>query len=311
MKLNPKPASRKGQTMRTLIFGLSGSGKTLYALEAAKTLTDGDMSRVLVIDTENESSGLYADDYQFMLQPWEGAHHPTQLASLIRQADQSPDFDVIIIDGASPFWDGQGGVLDIVEQANKRNPKAFNWTIGTAAQNELMQQILDTKKHLIVTCRGKNFTPDDSDAALAEIKVKPVQRDTFFYEFNTAVYVHPDHSSEIVKTRCKGLHKARFAAQDGASQYASTEKAWLADNSKYVDAVTVDKIKGYFADIPEGEPRRLAKEDFVAKFGAPDHMEADKADEARAYAKGLVAQFKEADSFLDDSFLDEEVIQNG
>lgn len=271
MKLNPKPAERKGQTMRSLVFGLSGSGKTLYALEIARVLTDDNMNRVLVIDSENESSGLYSDEYQFMTQAWEGDHDPVSLAELIRQADDSGDFDVIVVDGASPFWDGKGGTLDIVEEANKRNPKGFNWSIGTARQNDLMERILNTRAHLIVTCRGKNFTPEEKDAALAHIKVKPVQRDTFFYEFNTCIYVYPNHSSEVVKTRCRELHQARFPADGGAVEYAETEKSWLQDNTKYASKKDIERLKQRFDEIPETN-RKHAKTQFLQTYGAPDKL---------------------------------------
>ena len=307
MKFAPKKATRKGQTMRTAIFGLSGSGKTLYALETANVLTDGDMSRVFVIDTENESSGLYSGKYHFMIQPWEGPHNPADLAELIRQADESPEVDVIIVDGLSPFWDGKGGMLDIVEQeaakAKSRSGKSNSfagWGIAGGYENDLKHQILNCRSHLIMTMRGKNFTPDDSDEGLQHIKVKPVQRDTVFYEFNTAVYVHKNHSSVITKARCEEIPEGtEFPAKGGARQYAETELAWLSDNTRYISVADAQAIKDKFASIPK-ERRKTAKDRYLeAKFSSPDRLAIEEYDSANEFVNELVKEYTAAEPWDD------------
>ena len=305
MLLNPKPATRMGQTMRTAIFGASGSGKTLYALEIAKVLTNGDMKRVLVVDTENESSGLYSDKYQFMIQPWEGDYDPLVLAELIRQADNSPDFDVIIIDGLTPFWNGKGGMLDLVEKYAPKGNTQAGWGKASNHETEMKEQILATKSHLIVTMRAKAISQDDPDPSLREIGMKPDQRGTIFYEFNTGIYIHKDHSSQITKTRCDAIDEnAKFSAQDGAQAYAEIEAAWLADNTAYADPQDVAELVSKFEEISDQKimddmpsKRKMAKEKFVAKYGAPDKLDVEVIKDANKYVDELVKEYTKDDPF--------------
>src|SRR5690606_10635059 len=59
-----KRAQRAQRKARIGLIGPSGSGKTYTALMLAKGLT-GDGGRIAVIDTENNSASLYADECEF------------------------------------------------------------------------------------------------------------------------------------------------------------------------------------------------------------------------------------------------------
>jgi len=307
MKLNPKPATRKGQTMRTAIFGASGSGKTICALEIAKELVGGDMTKVLVVDTEYESSGLYAHEYPFMIQAWDGEYDPISLAELISQADQSNNFEVIIVDGLTPFWSGKGGMLDLVERYAPKGNSQAGWGKATNHENELKEQILATRTHFIATMRAKPLSGEDPDPSLNSVGMKPDQRHNVLYEFNTVLYIHKDHRSQIIKSRCSLLDENKiFPAKGGVQQYAQTEKEWLADNTKYIDANQTEKLKALFNQIPvDLDKRKTAKERFVSEYGSPDRLAADQFDSAFKFTQDLMAEFTAADPFLED---DETVI---
>ena len=58
MKL--RQSERKQAKIKMALQGSAGSGKSMSALLLAKGLTEGDFSKVAVIDTENGSADLYA-----------------------------------------------------------------------------------------------------------------------------------------------------------------------------------------------------------------------------------------------------------
>ncbi len=53
-------SQRSKAKIKMALQGPSGSGKTMSALLLAQGLTNGDFSKVAVIDTENGSANLYA-----------------------------------------------------------------------------------------------------------------------------------------------------------------------------------------------------------------------------------------------------------
>ena len=115
-----RPAIRKAALARLALSGASGSGKTWTALGIATRLTAGHPDAViLVIDTEpgdgrQGAAGLYADRFRFDTIEWHPPYDPRDLALTIREAyPVLPEHSVVIIDSASHFWRGEGGILDI------------------------------------------------------------------------------------------------------------------------------------------------------------------------------------------------------
>ena len=64
MSINPRPATRMQRKGRILLWGKSGSGKTLTSLKLARGLA-GPVGTICVIDTDYEASTLYADEHRF------------------------------------------------------------------------------------------------------------------------------------------------------------------------------------------------------------------------------------------------------
>jgi len=104
------PATRSEAKARVALVGPTGAGKTWTALEWATVLAKG--GRIAVIDTENGSASLYSDQYKFDTASWPPPYTPLKLVNALEHA--ASEYDVIVIDSLTHFWQGQGGVLEIV-----------------------------------------------------------------------------------------------------------------------------------------------------------------------------------------------------
>ena len=58
--MNLRQSERKRAKIKMALQGSAGAGKTYSALLLAKGLTNGDFSKVAIIDSENGSADLYA-----------------------------------------------------------------------------------------------------------------------------------------------------------------------------------------------------------------------------------------------------------
>jgi hypothetical protein len=109
----PKKASRQKRPLKVAIEGLAGSGKTFTALRLAFDLLAHNIgSRLLVIDTENESASLYADvecddrRWEFDTVALGREHHtPTGFTEAYHWTVRE-GYDIIIMYSLSHAWHG-------------------------------------------------------------------------------------------------------------------------------------------------------------------------------------------------------------
>lgn len=225
-----KQAVRIGKKARIALAGPAGSGKTWTALDLARVLApDG---KVLVIDTERGSASLYSDTYAFDELDWTPPYDPRQLSDTLKEAGAT--YDVIVVDSLSHFWQGEGGTLDIVENTASRSASGnrfAGWKTGTPAQNHMVETMLHSAAHVIVTMRTKTEYVLEADSRGKQVPRKvgmaPVQRDGIEYEFTVTGDLDIDHRLTISKSRCHLLGDKMF--QPGrASEMAETLRDWLA-----------------------------------------------------------------------------------
>jgi len=74
---------------------------------------------IAVIDTENHSSTLYADTFDFSVLSLETFFGRKTYVEAIKAAEQA-GFDVLIIDSLSHGWIGKDGALEQVDKAAAR-----------------------------------------------------------------------------------------------------------------------------------------------------------------------------------------------
>jgi hypothetical protein len=221
------------------IDGNSGSGKTWTALMIARALAEGEMDKVLLIDTENKSSAKYAPDFgPFDLLPMQDDFNPARFAAAIRYAYQQ-GYEVVIVDSLSHAWSGKGGALQMVDKAAAR--KGGNtfaaWGDVTPAQNDLIDALLQTDIHLIATMRTKSdyaIEMSNGKAMPKKIGLKAVQRDGMEYEFDIMFRMEDaGRVCVVTKSRCSVLANGVFSYPN--EDVAQAIRSWLESGEAHLE----------------------------------------------------------------------------
>ena len=225
-----RKAERKQAKIKMGLAGPSGSGKTLGALLVAGGLTGGKWENVGIIDTENGSADLYANTtigsqkvgaYQVLTldPPYEAGKY----IAAINLAEQS-DLDVLIIDSITHAWAGQGGFLDKQGALADKTGNSFAaWRKITPEYNLLVDTILQSKLHIIVTMRSKTEYSIDG-GKVRKVGMAPVVREGFEYELSLVLDIGQNHQATVSKDRT-GLFDGKIFIP--TMDTGKTLKAWL------------------------------------------------------------------------------------
>lgn len=229
-------ATKKAAKARIALYGVSGSGKTWTALLIAQVLA-GDAGKVAALDTEAGSMSKYADRFAFYPATMKKPFSPDRFVGIIDAVNADASIAVLVIDGASPFWEGVGGILAIVDESKARSSSG-GWKDGTPQQQRIIEAIVNCRAHVIVTMRAKSETVretgQDGKTRIRKIGMRPVQRDGFEYEFDFLLWLDQDHSAQIEKARMDGQVGTRIEADPDADPqpivaWAREVAAWLSD----------------------------------------------------------------------------------
>lgn len=311
LRFTPRVAVRKGQRLRLAIDGPTGSGKTYTALMFAERFVDGDMSNVLVVDTERGSSQLYADRFgAFDVVEWTPPFDPRDLRTHL--AVWAENYEVIVVDSLTHFWAGDGGTLDIVDTAAKRQfgGNSFaGWSEGTPAQNDMVDALVSVDAHLIATMRSKMEYVLDEQRRPQKIGMAPVQRAGLEYEFTVVADMDLAHTLTVGKSRCDMIADGVYRLGHHA-EVVDTLHKWLGEAAPMASPDQLDTMRGLVTLAPsdaQGTVRAKVRE----LFGEPRTMTAEQADAAIVWLKdGLaeerpgssepVAEVVDDDSHVDD-----------
>ena len=204
--------------LRLAIAGPSGSGKTYTALAIGTALANG--SRVAVLDTEHGSASKYADLFDFDVLNEAAPFHPDKVTAAIRDA-AGAGYGVLVLDSMSHFWNGPGGMTDIVEDISRRmrNPNSFAaWKDGTPIQQRMIESVVAAPLHIIATIRSKQdyiLVDKNGKQTPQKVGMAPIQRDGFEYEFDVFMDMDIDNTGIIAKTRCPALTGGVFKKPGG------------------------------------------------------------------------------------------------
>ena len=179
-------AQKHKSKLRLGLSGPSGSGKTKSGLRLAKGLG----GKLAVIDTENGSASLYANEFDFDVLTLNSPYSPEQYIEAITAAEKA-DYDILMIDSISHEWTGSGGCLeihDIVTRANSKGNSFNAWSSVTPRHKAFINAIIQSKLHIICTVRSKTAYEQgvrNGKKFVERIGVKPEQREGLEYEFTT------------------------------------------------------------------------------------------------------------------------------
>ncbi|MET7412472.1 AAA family ATPase [Streptomyces rubiginosohelvolus] len=199
-------ATRETAKARIAIQGPAGCGKTKTALRMAEGLAKNGV--IALADTERGSAKKYAPvpgrpdlgGHRFKHVEMD-THDPRHLIDLVRQAEEI-GVEVLIIDSYSHFWNGKGGLLEIVETAGAKAGSGGTfggWRTGNPIEQQMLDAILNFRGHLIVTMRTKGDYVIEGKK-VTKVGVKAVQREGAEYEFDVVMDMI-EGTATVTKTR--------------------------------------------------------------------------------------------------------------
>lgn len=211
MSFQLQKAERAQAKLRVGVNGPSGSGKTYSALLLAYGITN-DWSKIVVIDTENNSASLYAHLGEFNTLNLDAPYSPERYIEAIKACEDA-GMEVIIIDSTSHEWEGSGGCLQINEKlaATKFRGNTWSaWSETTPRHQNFIHAITASKAHVITCTRNKIDTVMTEDKKVKKVGTKEIQREGFEYEITLNFNIDRDTHHAIVSKDRTNL----FESQD-------------------------------------------------------------------------------------------------
>ena len=214
-----RKARRGKKKLRMALVGVPGAGKTFSALAIAS----GMATKILLIDTENGSSELYADKFDFDVLPLD-QYHPNKFIEAIIEGGRL-GYEAIIIDSLSHAW------YEMLELAGG---KFDGWAKVKPLERKLMDSMLHSPSHIFASMRSKSEYVMEDYQHQGKTKVKPVKVGTsavqaqgIEYEFDIAGDLDLSHLFSITKSRCEQLTDTRWLKP--GKELADILTAWLSE----------------------------------------------------------------------------------
>jgi hypothetical protein len=151
------PVTREGMKFIVTFFGMSETGKTLSALLMASGL-EPDPNKRGLLDTEGGQRGrMYMDRvpggymYGQLTPPFTPERYRIALREFIEAG-----CTVVVVDSGSHVWDADGGILEIVENTDSKNPNQLaKWSQPKRRLGKMTGDWKQCGIHVLVCARGK------------------------------------------------------------------------------------------------------------------------------------------------------------
>ncbi len=225
-------ATKTQSRLRMAIDGPSKSGKTYTSLVFGTALANG--GKLALIDTERGSASKYADQFAFDVLELERFSPDDYIAGI--RAAEGAGYTVLIIDSLSHAWEGKGGVLEMHDQATKRQRGRNSfaaWAEVTPAHRSLVDAILGSSCHIIVTMRSKMAYIQTQDSkgrtTIEKVGMAPVQRQGMEYEFDFMASMDHEHNMHVGGSRCTAIDNTMVAKPTGT--WFQVVRDWLTDGA--------------------------------------------------------------------------------
>lgn len=197
-----------------------------------------DWSKIALADTEHGRGELYMGSDVPGIQDFKiGAYQVAAIAEPyetekyidVIDAAEKAGFTVLIIDSLSHAWAGTGGLLDQKSRMDAQDPGHgfLNWDAIGRKQNKLIERIMASNLHIIVTTRTKQaYTWETSEKGKQipkKVGLAPIQRDGLEYEFLLVLYL--DHAKAWADKDNTGIFRGiEFQPTPGTGELL---KEWL------------------------------------------------------------------------------------
>ena len=256
MKL--QKAFREKSSMKILLSGPAGSGKTYSSLLLAHGLTSS-WEEICVIQTETGSAGLYSHLGPFNVIKLEPPYHPSRFIEAIKLATDA-GMKAIIIDSISHEWSGKGGCLELHEQFTQKMkiPNSFTaWANVTPLHQNFIDAIIQCPVHVVCTARAKTeFVMVDRNGKQTPQKVglAPITRDGFDYEVSLHLELDQQHQAHCSKDRT-GLFMDKnpfvISAETGSKILNwCSNSAEVSLDAKIDLCITIIELKSLYDQLP-------------------------------------------------------------
>ena len=229
-------ATKKKAKLRLALEAPAGYGKTYTALTVARELA-GPGGRIAYLDTEAGSAAKYAHLFDFDQALAEPPFDPRNVVAGI-EAAVAGGYDVFVVDSLSHFWEGKGGLLDIVDgiaRAKYRGDSHRAWKDGGDIEQELKDAILRSPIHVIAAMRTKtDYVREEYEhngstkTRIRKAGTKTVQREGLDYEFDLVGRFDVPAVLTVVKTRVDSLPPETIVDKPGV-EFAGKLIDWLND----------------------------------------------------------------------------------
>ncbi|MFK7113786.1 AAA family ATPase [Flavobacterium oreochromis] len=193
-----KKSERNKAKIKMALQGPSGSGKTTSAILIAQGLTNGNLNKVAIIDSENGSSNLYSHLGNYNVLTLDNPHSPERYIQAIDVCINA-GMEVIILDSISHCWDY---LLDY--HSSLAGNSFTNWAKIKPMEKAFVDKILQSDVHFIATMRVKqDYVLSEKNGKMVPEKVglKAIQRDEISYEFTIVFDIDNKHFASSSKDR--------------------------------------------------------------------------------------------------------------
>jgi DNA polymerase III delta prime subunit len=199
MLLQIRDAVRHKVKTKMLLSGVSGSGKTTGALLIARGLCDSP-KEILLIDTENRgeiTANLFGSEGKYKYAEFPAPFSAQRFAQAVNESINA-GFKVIIFDSITPFWQGEGGIL---EKKDSFGGTFDAWKKVSPDWKLLINTIIQSDIHIILTSRVKSeYVIEDVVNAQGRTTKSPKKvglkedfREGIEYELNVHLRIDLDH----------------------------------------------------------------------------------------------------------------------
>jgi hypothetical protein len=255
-------SERKNVKIKMALKGCSSSGKSLSSLLIAKGLTNGDLSKVVVIDTEN-SIDLYSHIGKFNVLSLHQPYSPESYIQAINECEKA-GMEVIIIDSISHCWHY------LLQLHGTMEGNSFtNWNKISPLQNAFVDKITQSPCHIICTMRSKQdyiIQTNNGKTTIEKIGLKAIQRNEIEYEFTIVLDIDMTHKAKAIKDRTnlfmdKPAFKITEATGIDILSWCSCDVKLDSVKEKIKQSTTIEELKSIFTMYPHFY--NLLNEDFI------------------------------------------------